>query len=739
MAVPASVLAVGRAGAGTNNIPVAEFSKRGIPVFNAPGANANAVKELVLAGLFLGARNICQAWAFAQSLSGDDRRHRRGGREGQEEFRRLRAARPHARRRRPRRHRRRSRQRRAGLGMKVLGYDPQITVQRAWQLSSNVEQALSLDDLFARSDAISVHVPLNADTRGLVNAARLKLMKKGGVILNFARAAIVDEKAVVAALDDGHLQAYVCDFPNNALKDHPKVVTLPHLGASTGEAEENCAVMVAETLRDFLENGNIRNSVNFPEAVLPRVPDASASGHRQLQRAQHGRPDLHVPRRGRAQHRRPAQQVPRRVRLHAHRHRRRGGRRCARKIRASTACSPRGCLTRRVMARLEAREAHATPASRRSERQPPRRADLAEVRARIDAVDASIHALHQRARRPRAAGRHLQDTATAAPSISTAPSARRRCCAWRRRATRARCATRKSCGCSARSCPRASRSRSRSRWRTSAPKARSRRRPCSSISATRCARCRWPRSTRCSTRSKPASPISAWCPIENSTEGTVNNTLDRFFTSPLKICGEVELRIHQFLMGKMPRSEDIKRICSHPQSLAQCRGWLDEHLPDVERVPVSSNAEGARRARDEQGTAAIAGDTAAEVYGLKVLAAEIEDRPDNTTRFFVLGRKLFTPSGEDRTTLLSRSRTRMSRARCSGCSSRSRSTSQHDAHRVAALAAEQVGLRVLHRHRRARGRDRTSPRRWRRSRSAPRCSGVLGSYPRAVSVIGRRA
>jgi chorismate mutase/prephenate dehydratase len=141
-------------------------------------------------------------------------------------------------------------------------------------------------------------------------------------------------------------------------------------------------------------------------------------------------------------------------------------------------------------------------------------------------------------------------------------------------------------------------------------------------------------------------------PIENSTEGTVNNTLDRFLNSPLKICGEVELRIHHHLMGNVPSLDRIVRICSHPQALAQCRGWLDEHLPDVERVPVSSNAEGARRARDEQGTAAIAGETAAEVYKLKVLAAEIEDRADNTTRFFVLGRKLFKASGHDRTTLL---------------------------------------------------------------------------------------
>jgi chorismate mutase/prephenate dehydratase len=141
-------------------------------------------------------------------------------------------------------------------------------------------------------------------------------------------------------------------------------------------------------------------------------------------------------------------------------------------------------------------------------------------------------------------------------------------------------------------------------------------------------------------------------PIENSSEGTVNNTLDRFLTSPLKICGEVELRIHHFLMGAMSSLGRIERICSHAQALAQCRAWLEDHLPNVEQVPVASNAEGARRARDEKGTAAIAGDTAAEVYGLKVLAAQIEDRPDNATRFLVLGRKLFAPSGEDRTTLL---------------------------------------------------------------------------------------
>lgn len=273
--LPASVLAVGRAGAGTNNVPVAALSKRGVPVFNAPGANANAVKELVVAGLFLAARNICSAWNFARGLVGDDAAIDEATEKGKKNF--------------------------VGfelpgrtlgviglgaigvevanaaerLGMRVIGFDPQLTVQRAWQLSSSVEQALSLDDLFARSQFVSVHVPLVEQTRGLVNAARLRLMPKDGVILNFSRAPIVDDVAVLAALDAGNLHAYICDFPKNKLKDHPKVVTLPHLGASTGEAEENCAVMVADTLRDYLENGNVRHSVNFPDASLPRSAGAA--------------------------------------------------------------------------------------------------------------------------------------------------------------------------------------------------------------------------------------------------------------------------------------------------------------------------------------------------------------------------------------------------------------------------------------------------------------------------------
>ncbi|GAA1144565.1 phosphoglycerate dehydrogenase [Ornithinicoccus hortensis] len=268
--IPDSVLAVARAGAGTNNIPIADLSARGIPVFNTPGANANAVKELVLAGLLLAARNIVPAWAFAHELAGDDAEINTAVEAGKKQF--------------------------AGfelpgrtlgviglgaigvlvanaaqaLGMKVLGYDPQLTVDRAWQLSAEVEQATSLDDLFTRSDAITVHVPLVEGTKGLVNAERLAMMKPSPVLLNFARGGIVDEAAVLSALDDGRLRAYVCDFPSASLNAHPKVVALPHLGASTGEAEENCAVMAADQLRGYLEDGTIRNSVNFPNARLPR-------------------------------------------------------------------------------------------------------------------------------------------------------------------------------------------------------------------------------------------------------------------------------------------------------------------------------------------------------------------------------------------------------------------------------------------------------------------------------------
>ena len=267
-----SIKAIGRAGAGTNNIPVAAMSARGVPVFNAPGANANAVKELVLTGMLLAARNIAPALDFVKKLDGDDKAMHVAVEDGKKKFvgfelpsrslgviglgaigvKVANAA--------------------VELGMEVFGFDPAMTVNNAWKLDSRVKQALSVDDLVSKSQFISVHVPLLDATRNLINADRLKLMKKQGVILNFARAEIVDEKAVVEALAAGQLHAYVCDFPSNALKGNPKVLATPHLGASTGEAEDNCAVMVADQLRDFLESGNVRNSVNFPEAVMPMLP-----------------------------------------------------------------------------------------------------------------------------------------------------------------------------------------------------------------------------------------------------------------------------------------------------------------------------------------------------------------------------------------------------------------------------------------------------------------------------------
>lgn len=270
MELPANLKAVGRAGAGVNNIPVDKMSKLGIPVFNAPGANANAVKELVVAGLLLAARNICQAWDYARNLSGTNEEVGKAVESGKKQY--------------------------AGfelpgrtlgvvglgsigrlvantgieLGMKVVGFDPGITVEGAWQLSAAVKKAGSIEELLRNVDFITFHVPLIESTRNLISADRIKIMRDGVTILNFARDGIVDDEAVVAALKTGKVHAYVCDFPNNVNKNEERVIALPHLGASTTEAEENCAVMVADQLKDFLLNGNIRNSVNFPEVNVPR-------------------------------------------------------------------------------------------------------------------------------------------------------------------------------------------------------------------------------------------------------------------------------------------------------------------------------------------------------------------------------------------------------------------------------------------------------------------------------------
>lgn len=280
--VPPSLYAVARAGAGTNNIPVESLASRGIPVFNTPGANANAVKELVIAGLLLAARNLYHAADYtkdlvaAQGLSGSELdtqveagKKRFAGFElpgrtlgviGLGAIGVLVANAAQA------------------MGMKVLGYDPAITIERAWQLSPAVEQVTSVEELFARSHFITLHVPLIDATAGLVSASRIATMPEGSVVLNFARGGVVDEEAVLAALDSGHLHAYVNDFPTEAGAVHPKVIALPHLGASTSEAEDNCAVMAVDQLADFLLHGNIRNSVNFPEVVMARSPGTTRLG-----------------------------------------------------------------------------------------------------------------------------------------------------------------------------------------------------------------------------------------------------------------------------------------------------------------------------------------------------------------------------------------------------------------------------------------------------------------------------
>jgi D-3-phosphoglycerate dehydrogenase len=270
MDIPASVLAIGRAGAGTNNIPVPLLSKRGVPVFNAPGANANAVKELVLAGMLLAARNIVPAVHFVEALSGSDDDINKRVEDGKKHF--------------------------AGielphhvlgiiglgrigslvadaaikLGMSVIGYDPEITVDAAWSLPSQVRKAHSIEEVLRNSDFVTLHVPLLDGTRNLIDAKRLGLMKHGAVLLNFSREGIVDNESVLEALGSKKLKGYVCDFPSESFRGHAGVLATPHLGASTREAEDNCAVMVVDQLRDYLEHGNVRNAVNYPDVVMVR-------------------------------------------------------------------------------------------------------------------------------------------------------------------------------------------------------------------------------------------------------------------------------------------------------------------------------------------------------------------------------------------------------------------------------------------------------------------------------------
>ena len=273
MDVPASLKAVGRAGAGVNNIPLDKMSAAGVPVFNAPGANANAVKELVIASLFISARNISEAIKYTENLEGEDAelsklveagKKKYGGYElpgrtigvvGLGAIGRMVANTC------------------VDLGMNVIGFDPGLTVDGAWALSSRISRANSVDELLGKVDFLTVHVPLIDATRDLVNADNVSKMKDTAVVINLARGGIINDEAVCDALDAGKLGSYVTDFPNNRTKKTPQVIGMPHLGASTVEAEDNCAVMVADQVRDYLETGNIVNSVNFPNVSMPRGTD----------------------------------------------------------------------------------------------------------------------------------------------------------------------------------------------------------------------------------------------------------------------------------------------------------------------------------------------------------------------------------------------------------------------------------------------------------------------------------
>ena len=268
--IPLSIDAIGRAGAGVNNIPVDAMSDRGVPVFNAPGANANAVKELTIASLLIAARNICIARDYVRSLDPQKIDIKKSVEAGKKQF--------------------------AGielpgrtlgvvglgsigvsvantalaLGMKVVGFDPNVTINNAWKLSSGVQKVESLEEIFQRSDAVTIHVPLINETKNLINSKSINMLKKGSILINFSRAGIVNTDDVLRSLDNDGLNCYVCDFPEPNIMLHEKIIALPHLGASTYEAEENCAIMVIENLKDYLENGNINYSVNFPEANMPR-------------------------------------------------------------------------------------------------------------------------------------------------------------------------------------------------------------------------------------------------------------------------------------------------------------------------------------------------------------------------------------------------------------------------------------------------------------------------------------
>ena len=261
--------AIGRAGAGVNNIPLDKMSDKGVVVFNTPGANANAVKELVISSMLLASRNICQAWDYVNKLplenlktTVEDGKKQYSGSElpgktlgivglGAIGVEIANAA--------------------SMLGMDVIGYDPSISKKNAWKISSEVEEALSLEELFSKSDFVSIHVPLVEATKNLLNAKRIALLPEGCVVINMSRDGIVDEDQLIKSLDSGRVKYYVTDFPIDDKKNHDRVIALPHLGASTSEAEDNCAIMIVKQIKDYLEHGNIVNSVNFPDSKMPRA------------------------------------------------------------------------------------------------------------------------------------------------------------------------------------------------------------------------------------------------------------------------------------------------------------------------------------------------------------------------------------------------------------------------------------------------------------------------------------
>ena len=269
MEIGDSLKAIGRAGAGVNNIPLKQMSDKGVVVFNTPGANANAVKELVISSMLLASRNICQAWDYVNKLplenlktTVEDGKKQYSGSElpgktlgivglGAIGVEIANAA--------------------SMLGMDVIGYDPSISKKNAWKISSEVQEALSLEELFSKSDFVSFHVPLVDATKNLLDAKRIALLPEGCVVINMSRDGIVDEEELIKSLDSGKVKYYVTDFPIDEKKNHDRVIALPHLGASTSEAEENCAIMIAKQVKDYLEHGNIVNSVNFPDSKMPRA------------------------------------------------------------------------------------------------------------------------------------------------------------------------------------------------------------------------------------------------------------------------------------------------------------------------------------------------------------------------------------------------------------------------------------------------------------------------------------